>query len=108
MLCLMLIVTEMVLYKILMRGSNKQKTKTEGSHMLSRKYNVTEMELHEMLIMGAKVQIQIVQLVELCVEGNIAVVKPHKMPRLSNQPKTIRGHHVKPGVELFNFKNGVA
>ena len=80
----------------------------EGRAMLSRKYKVTEMELHEMLIMGAKIQIQIVQLVELCVEGNIAVVKPHKMPRLSNKPKTTLGHHVKPGVESFNFKNGVA
>ena len=76
--------------------------------MLSRKYNVTEMELHEMLIMGAKVQIQIVQLVELCVEGNIAVVKPHEMPKLSKNPKTISGGHVDAGVESFNFSNGVA
>lgn len=76
--------------------------------MLPRKYNVTEMELHEMLIMGAKVQIQIVQLVELCVEGNIAVVKPHELPALSNKPKTILGGHVETGVESFNFNNGVA
>jgi hypothetical protein len=76
--------------------------------MLSRKYNVTEMELHEMLIMGAKVQIQIVQLVELCVEGNIAEIKPHEMPTLSQKPKTISGGHVNAGVESFNFSNGVA
>lgn len=76
--------------------------------MLSRKYSVTEMELHEMLIMGAKVQIQIVQLVELCIEGNIAVVQPHVMPTLSNQPKTILSGHVDAGVESFNFSNGVA
>ena len=76
--------------------------------MLCRNYNVTEMELHEMLIMGAKVQIQIVQQVKLCVEGNNAVVKPHKMPRLSNKPKTILGGHVAANVELFNFSNGVA
>jgi hypothetical protein len=66
------------------------------------------MELHEMLIMGAKVQIQIVQLVELCVEGNNAVVKSHKMPRLSKKPKTKVGGHVAASVELFNFSNGVA
>lgn len=76
--------------------------------MLPRKYNVTEMELHEMLIMGAKVQIQIVQLVELCVEGNIAVVKPHELSALSNKPKTITGGHVDAGVESFNFSKGVA
>jgi hypothetical protein len=76
--------------------------------MLSRKYNVTEMELHEMLIMGAKVQIQIVQLVELSVEGNIAVVKPHEMPTLSKKTKNISGSHVDVGVESFNFSNGVA
>jgi hypothetical protein len=76
--------------------------------MLSRKYNVTEMELHEMLIMGAKVQIQIVQLVELCVEGNIVEVKPHEMPTLSPKPKTISGGHVNATVESFNFSNGVA
>ena len=76
--------------------------------MLSRKYNVTEMELHEMLIMGAKVQIQIVQLVELCVEGNIAVVKPHETPTLSKKTKNISGSHVDAGVESFNFSNGVA
>jgi hypothetical protein len=74
--------------------------------MLSRKYNVTEMELHEMLIMGAKVQIQIVQLVELYVEENIAVVKPHEMPALSKKTKTISGGHA--AVEPFNFSNGVA
>ena len=76
--------------------------------MLSGKYNVTEMELHEMLIMGAKVQIQIVQLVEVCVEGNIAVVKPHEMPTLSKTPKNISGGHVDAGIESFNFSNGVA
>jgi hypothetical protein len=76
--------------------------------MFSRKFNVTEMELHEMLIMGAKVQIQIVQLVELRVEGNIAVVKPHKMLRLSNKPKSTLGDHVEADVESFNFRNGVA
>jgi hypothetical protein len=89
-------------------GGTISKTKTEGSHMLSRKYNVTEMELHEMLIMGAKVRIQIVQLVELCVEGNNAVVQPHKMPRLSKKPKFTLGHHPEAGIESLCFRNGAA